>query len=80
MAILWLYTYNARWEFPMYFIGHDPRARLQAKTILMFLKTLRGFRKLFMDHITKRSRKGVEDKMGCEHNAMCVSMCMCVYC
>lgn len=39
-----------------------------SKTTLMCLKPLRGFRKLFIDHITKRSRKGVKDKMGCEHN------------
>lgn len=29
-----------------------------------------------MDHITERSRKGVEDKMGCEHKTVCVSMCV----
>lgn len=37
---------------------------MAGKTTLIFLKTLRGFRKLFMDHISKRSKKGVEDKTG----------------
>lgn len=55
----------------MYFVGHDPRAQLQAKQLRCVL-TVRGFRKLFMDHITKGSRKGVEDKMGCEHDTVCV--------
>lgn len=40
---------------------------MAGKITLMFLKSLRGFRKLFMDHIRKRSKKGVEDKTGCEH-------------
>lgn len=40
--------------------------------MLMYFKSLRGFRKLFKDHISKRSKKGLEDKMWCEHCTMCV--------
>lgn len=40
--------------------------------MLMFFKSLRGFRKLFTDHIGKRSKREVEDKTGCEHFPTCV--------
>lgn len=33
----------------------------------MFLKSLRGFRKLLVAHMSRRLKKGVEDKTGCEH-------------
>lgn len=48
---------------------------LDCRQQLMFLKTTRGFRKLLMDLVTERSRKGVEDKMGCEHKTVCVYVC-----
>lgn len=68
-----LLLYSGRREPPsLVLCGTWPQSLMAWKTTLMFLKSLRGFRKSFMDHISKSSKKGVEDKMVCEHFTTCV--------
>lgn len=63
-----LLLYWRRREPPSFVLcGTWPQSLMAGKTTLMLLKSPRGFRKLFMDHRSKRSKMSVEDKTGCEH-------------